>query len=307
MSHQPVLLTEVIAGLNIQSGGIYIDGTFGRGGHSQAIVERLGPQGRLIVLDQDPEAIAVARATYGADSRVTIVHSNFSEIAAVAAKHGVFGFVNGVLLDLGVSSPQLDDAARGFSFMHDGPLDMRMDISTGITAEVWLATVKEAELKEVLIMYGEERFSGRIARAIVETRQQYPIKTTVQLADIISKAVPFREKHKHPATRCFQAIRIYLNQELRAIELALERTLPLLTVGGRIAVISFHSLEDRIVKHFMRRAERGDCVPRGLPVLDRELNKKVRIVNKAIRASDAELKINNRARSALLRIAEKIA
>ena len=305
--HKTVLLQEAVDALAIgaeprRKQGVYVDGTFGRGGHSRLILEQLGEHGRLIALDRDPQAVAVA--TTIADARFSVVHASFDELAGVLTRLGLEG-VDGVLLDLGVSSPQLEDAARGFSFRRDGPLDMRMDSSQGQTAAQWLATAGEAEIREVIRDYGEERFAQQIAKAIIAARERAPIVTTGQLADIVGAAVRTREKHKDPATRTFQAVRIHINQELAHLSLALPRILELLNPGARLAVISFHSLEDRVVKQFMRAAVRSD-LPARLPLRARELPQaKLRLVGRAQRPSAEELAANPRARSAILRVAER--
>ncbi len=301
-SHQTVLLREAVDALAIRADGSYVDATFGRGGHSRLILERLGARGRLIALDKDPQAVAAA--TRISDARFCVVHASFVELAGALAHVGLEG-VDGVLLDLGVSSPQLDDAARGFSFRRDGPLDMRMDTSQGQTAAQWLETASEAEIREVIHDYGEERFAKQIAKAIVAARQGEPIVTTGQLAAIVGTAVRTREKNKDPATRTFQAVRIYLNQELAHLSLALPQILELLKPGARLAVISFHSLEDRIVKHFMRDAARAD-IPIRLPLRESELPQaRLRLIGKPLRASAQEIADNPRARSATLRVAER--
>jgi len=301
-SHRTVLLEEAVDALAIRADGVYVDATFGRGGHSRLILDRLGPRGRLIALDKDPEAVAAAKRMR--DARFNMVHASFAELAGVLDRFGLEG-VDGVLLDLGVSSPQLDDAARGFSFRRDGPLDMRMDTSRGQTAAQWLDTASEAEIREVIRDYGEERFAKQIAKAIVAARQRGPVVTTGQLADIVGAAVRTREKGKDPATRTFQAVRIYLNQELAHLSLALPQILELLTPGARLAVISFHSLEDRIVKQFMRDAARAD-VPIRLPLRERELPQpRLRLIGKPVRPSADEIAANPRARSATLRVAER--
>jgi 16S rRNA (cytosine1402-N4)-methyltransferase len=301
-SHRTVLLEEAVDALAIRADGAYVDATFGRGGHSRLILDRLGPRGRLIALDKDPEAVAAAKRI--SDARFNVVHASFAELAGVLDRLGLEG-VDGVLLDLGVSSPQFDDAARGFSFRRDGPLDMRMDTSRGQTAAQWLDTASEAEIREVIRDYGEERFAKQIAKAIVAARQRGPVVTTGQLADIVGAAVRTREKNKDPATRTFQAVRIYLNQELAHLSLALPQILELLTPGARLAVISFHSLEDRIVKQFMRDAARAD-VPIRLPLRERELPQpRLRLIGKPVRPSADEIAANPRARSATLRVAER--
>ena len=301
-AHKTVLLEEAVDALALRPDGAYVDATFGRGGHSRLILDRLGPRGRLIALDCDPEAVVAA--TRISDARFCMVHASFAELAGVLERLGLGG-VDGVLLDLGVSSPQLDDAARGFSFRRDGPLDMRMDTSRGQTAAQWLETASETEIREVIRDYGEERFAKQVAKAIVAARQRGPVVTTGQLADIVGAAVRTREKNKNPATRTFQAVRIYLNQELAHLSLALPQILDLLTPGARLAVISFHSLEDRIVKRFMRDAARAD-VPIRLPLRARELPQpRLRLIGKPVRPSAEEIAANPRARSANLRVAER--
>lgn len=305
--HITVLLQEAVDGLNIRSDGIYIDGTFGRGGHSRLILSRLGESGRLIAIDRDPRAIAEAETI--ADPRFQIIHSAFSSIPAICAELGLTGKIDGILLDLGVSSPQLDEAERGFSFMRDGPLDMRMDTSKGLSAAEWLAKVSVDDLAWVLKEFGEERFAKRIAQAVVSHNKSAnsPISRTLELAQIISDAVPFKDKHKHPATRSFQAIRIFINSELDELETALNAALSVLASAGRLSIISFHSLEDRMVKQFMRKHSKGEAVPKGLPVLESELNKNIplKTIGKAIMPSEAEITQNPRSRSAVLRVAEK--
>jgi 16S rRNA (cytosine1402-N4)-methyltransferase len=301
-SHKTVLLEEAVDALAIRPDGAYVDATFGRGGHSRLILDRLGPRGRLIALDKDPEAVVAA--TRIGDARFCMVHASFAELAGVLERFGLEG-VDGVLLDLGVSSPQLDDAARGFSFRRDGPLDMRMDTSQGQTAAQWLDTASETEIREVIRDYGEERFAKQIAKAIVAARQRGPVVTTGQLADIVGAAVRTREKNKDPATRTFQAVRIYLNQELAHLSLALPQILDSLTPGARFAVISFHSLEDRIVKRFMHDAARAD-VPIRLPLRASELPQpRLHLIGKPVRPSAEEIAANPRARSATLRVAER--
>jgi 16S rRNA (cytosine1402-N4)-methyltransferase len=306
-SHHPVLLEEALKALKLKPEGVYVDATFGRGGHAQAILQRLGPDGRLVGLDKDPQAIAVARERFAADARFSIHHASFAELRDIISEVGLLGQVDGILMDLGVSSPQLDDAARGFSFMREGPLDMRMDNSRGVSAAQWLAEAKESEIALVLKEYGEERFAKRIARAIVTARGEAPIETTGRLVEIIQSVMPKqRDQDKHPATRSFQGIRIFINRELEDLQACLEQVLEVLGAGGRLAVISFHSLEDRMVKRFMRDQARGDEFPPDLPVTVDQLNPTMRLVGKAIRASADELAQNPRARSAVLRVAEKV-
>jgi 16S rRNA (cytosine1402-N4)-methyltransferase len=305
-SHRPVLLEEAVEALAVRPDGIYVDGTFGRGGHSARILERLGPAGRLIALDRDPEAAAEAERRFGHDGRFHFDRCSFDMLQQVTDRLGVGGRLDGVLLDLGVSSPQLDDPARGFSFQADGPLDMRMDPESGESAAAWLARAGEDEIVQVLREYGEERFARRIARRIVETRRETPIERTAQLAELVAEAVPTRERHKHPATRTFQAIRIRVNDELEMLRRCLADIPSLLAPGGRLAVISFHSLEDRLVKRFMREQAEGERLPRGLPVREGRRGQTLRLVGRAIRAGEAEVAVNPRARSAVLRVAERL-
>lgn len=305
--HITVLLHEAVDALEIKPDGIYVDGTFGYGGHSRLILERLGKDGRLIAFDKDLSAVTKGRVIK--DAGFHIVHSRFSRIQEELQKLGV-SRVDGVLLDLGVSSPQLEDASRGFSFRLNGPLDMRMDTSQGQTATEWIASVSEAQLGEVIKNYGEERFAKRIARAVVATRSRQPIVTTLQLAEIVATAVRSRKQNQNPATRTFQAIRIYLNQELEELSLSLPQCVELLNPGGRLVIISFHSLEDRIVKRFMRAAANPDPLPRRLPIRNKEMQnfspQKLRLVGKAVRPRENEVAINPRARSAVMRVAERV-
>ena len=307
VDHIPVMLEEAIQALNIRPDGTYIDGTFGRGGHSRRILQELGDDGRLLAFDKDEEAVLVAREQFGSDRRFSIVHGSFAELASVVSEQGLAHRVDGLLLDLGVSSPQIDDPGRGFSFSNDGPLDMRMNRSHGQSAAEWLAVADEADIATVLHEYGEERFSRRIARAIVARRQQTPITGTHDLAGLVAQACPFKEKFKHPATRTFQAIRIFINRELDELQLCLRDSLDVLARGARLVVISFHSLEDRIVKRFMRDIARGPKLPKGLPVRHTETLGRLRLIGKSQRASDVELQHNPRARSAVLRVAEVLA
>ncbi|NKB38927.1 MAG: 16S rRNA (cytosine(1402)-N(4))-methyltransferase RsmH [Gammaproteobacteria bacterium] len=306
-THTPVLTEEVLDGLDLRPAGLYIDATFGRGGHSMAILKRLNDKGRLLVFDKDPVSIRLAENLAATDSRVQAVHASFSEIDKHAAEYDSLHLVDGILFDLGVSSPQLDDGSRGFSFMRDGELDMRMNPNTGISAAEWVNSEKQDEIVRVLKEYGEERFARRIARKIVETRVEQKITHTKQLAELITQAVPGREKDKHPATRSFQAIRIFINSELEDLREALAKVDTVLAIGGRLAVISFHSLEDRIVKRYMREMAAGDSFPPDLPVTFDQLNPKMKLVGKAIKAGRSEVERNPRARSAVLRIAEKLA
>ncbi len=304
--HVPVLLGPAIAGLNLKVDGWYIDGTFGRGGHSGAILNNLGPDGYLLAIDRDPQAISSASVSLQNDPRLELVHGEFSEIRRYAIDRKMLGKVDGLLLDLGVSSPQLDTAGRGFSFQSDGPLDMRMDPSRGASAAEWLATVEEHKLKRILQQFGEERFSGRIARAIVVARDVARITGTAQLAEIVKQAVPAHGQKRHPATKTFQAIRIFVNNELAELDRALEVSLDLLRPGGRLCVISFHSLEDRRVKRFMRDHAREAEPYRGMPDVPPEHRPKLKLIGKAISPSDEEIANNVRARSSRLRIAERM-
>lgn len=305
--HDAVLLNEAVEALVIDPNGIYIDCTFGRGGHSRAILSRLSEEGRLIGFDKDLQAIAVGEELQQEDDRFSIVHESFSLLEQEVSKRSWVGEVTGVLMDLGVSSPQLDQAERGFSFMQDGPLDMRMDTTRGQTAEQWIATTDEDDMVWAFKAFGEERYAKRIARAIVEKRAKAPITRTKQLADIISEAHPRWEKHKHPATRCFQAIRIAVNRELDDLEDTLEQVLNVLKVGGRLVAISFHSLEDRIVKQFIQKQAQGQDFPAGLPITEDMINRRMKKVGKFTKAGDSELERNIRARSAVMRVAEKLA
>jgi 16S rRNA (cytosine1402-N4)-methyltransferase len=305
--HTPVLLEEVLAGLAVRPHGRYCDATFGRGGHTAAILAALGPDGQVVAIDRDPEAIAVGRRKFAGDLRLTLVRGSFDELEQHVRAAGCVGELDGVLMDLGVSSPQLDEARRGFSFMQDGPLDMRMDNEAGQSAAQWLARAGEREIADVLRRLGEERYARRIARAIVAKRAESPIERTGQLAAIVAAAVPTREPGKHPATRTFQAIRIHVNAELEALEVALPQAVRLLAPGGRLCVISFHSLEDRIVKRFIRREEQGDPVYAGLPDVPPHARPRLRRVGGAVMAGEAEVRANPRARSAVLRTAERTA
>ena len=300
--HEPVMLAETLAALAVRPDGLYVDCTFGRGGHSASLLRLLGQSGRILAMDKDPAALASQEAkALLQDSRFALVHGSFAGLRQQAERIGMAGNVDGVLMDLGVSSPQLDEAQRGFSFLRDGPLDMRMDTSQGPTAAEWLSVTDDEEIIRVLRTYGEERFARRIALAIVAAR---PIASTRQLAAVIEQAVPFREKHKHPATRSFQAIRIAVNRELDELEEGLKNSLEVLAPGGRLVVISFHSLEDRIVKHFIREQERGKPVPARMPIVD--VHRPVlRAVGKAKKPTEDEVRTNARSRSAVLRVAEK--
>lgn len=306
-THKPVMLEECLQALAIRPEGIYIDGTFGRGGHSSAILQRLGRGGRLYALDRDPQAVRFAKDALGNDGRFTIIQSAFAMLESVARAWDIVGRVDGLLLDLGVSSPQLDDATRGFSFRADGPLDMRMNPLEGESAAQWLAVVSESELANVIWQFGEERYSKRIARAIVKERQQAPFESTARLAEVVAQAHPAWEKGRHPATRTFQAIRIFINRELDELKVALEASLRVVAPGGRLAVMSFHSLEDRIVKEFIAKHSRGDDFPLDLPVRADQLRPRLRKIGKMIPPSDTEARENPRARSARLRVAEVLA
>ena len=298
--HVSVLLAESVSALSVRADGSYLDGTFGRGGHSREILSRLSPSGKLIAVDKDPAAEASALSLAN-DPRFHFEPGSFAEISRIVTDNSL----DGILLDLGVSSPQLDDAQRGFGFSGDGPLDMRMDTRTGMTAAQWLASAPEQDIADVIKTYGEERFGKRMAAAIVKARAETPITGTRQLANIIAEANPKWEPHKHPATRAFQAIRIFINRELEDLELALECMVDKLVVGGRLVVISFHSLEDRIVKRFMRDQARGIQLPRHVPVVDSDAGKTLNLVGKAMKPSNEEIARNPRSRSAVMRIAER--
>ncbi len=305
--HTPVLPDEVLAGLAVRPDGRYCDATFGRGGHTAAILGALGPAGRVIAIDRDPDAIRAGQLRFAGEPRLTLVRGSFGRLEELVRAAGMAGELSGVLLDLGVSSPQLDEAARGFSFMQDGPLDMRMDNESGQSAAQWLARAGEREIANVIHRLGEERFGRRIARAIVAARAVEPIETTGRLAAIVAAAVPTREPGKHPATRTFQAIRIHVNGELEALEAALPQAVRLLAPGGRLCVVSFHSLEDRIVKRFIRREQDGDPVYAGLPEIPPHARPRLKRVGGAVSAGEAEVARNPRARSAVLRVAERLA
>lgn len=305
--HKPVLLEETLTALNIKPDGCYVDGTFGRGGHSQEIIKQLGAKGKLLAFDKDPQAITIARAIAANDERLKVKQGSFTQLKQSIDELGWKGKVDGIFLDLGVSSPQLDDAERGFSFRFDGPLDMRMDPAHGLSAAQWLASADERDIMMVLFDYGEEKFARRIASAIVAARQEQPITTTKRLTSIVTAANPSHEKNKNPATRTFQAIRIFINQELDDLQTCLEQAIDILAPGGRLVVISFHSLEDRIVKRFIREQCKGDDFPVDLPVMHVQLNQNMKMIGKAIKAGRNELNENPRARSAVMRIAERLA
>ncbi len=307
LDHAPVLLGEVLEGLNVQSGGRYLDGTFGRGGHTAALLERLGGNGAVVAFDRDPDAIRAGRERFDHEPRLTLIKGAFGRLTELLEAAGQPAGFDGMLFDLGVSSPQLDNAARGFSFLHDGPLDMRMDNESGITAAAWLARAPEHEIAAVIRDYGEERFAKRIAHAIVTARRSQPLTRTAELANLIATTVPVREPGKHPATRTFQAIRIHLNAELGELDAALAQSVDLLKPGGRLCVISFHSLEDGRVKRFMQRQSQEDPVYAGLPDVPAHARPTMRRVGKAVHPADAEISRNPRARSAILRIAERLA
>jgi 16S rRNA (cytosine1402-N4)-methyltransferase len=298
--HVSVLLEESVAALAIKPDGTYLDGTFGRGGHSRAILRSLSNSGRLIAFDKDPQAESSAEQ-FSEDPRFEFVRASFAEISSRVETSEL----DGILLDLGVSSPQLDNAERGFGFSDDGPLDMRMDTRAGMTAAEWLATAPEADIADVIKTYGEERFAKRMASAIVKARAESPITRTKQLATIVAEANPKWEPHKHPATRAFQAIRIFINRELEDLEIALGHTVDALSEGGRLVVISFHSLEDRIVKRFMRDQARGQQLPKHVPVIDSDTGKTLNLVGKAVKPSTDEVQRNPRSRSATMRVAER--
>lgn len=304
--HQPVLLSECLQALAIRPDGIYVDATFGRGGHSAAILQQLGPFGKLFAMDKDLEAIRFAQQHFANDPRLTMQHGSFAKLLDFLTAQGVIGQIDGILFDLGVSSPQLDNPERGFSFLHEGTLDMRMDSSQGQSAAELLATITEPDLATLLWEYGEERYSRRIARAILLARQEAPIMTTTRLANIIAKAHPAWQKGKHPATRSFQAIRIAVNHELVDLNKGLEQSLKALNVHGRLVVISFHSLEDRLVKQFMQHHERGDTFPAKLPIKKASISSHFKRLGSAIKPNMQEIASNPRARSAVLRIGEKL-
>jgi len=304
--HIPVLLDEVKEGLNIKKNGIYIDGTFGRGGHSQMILSQLGSKGQLIGIDRDPEASESLNTVFEKDERFKFIKNEMANIKQITVDNFKSDKIDGLLLDLGVSSPQLDNAQRGFSFQKEGPLDMRMDSNNGISAAKWIEKVSENKLRHILFKYGEERFSSRIARAIIRHRREKLIETTKELADIVKRAYPKTHQKKHPATKTFQAIRIYINDELKQLEKALIASIEILERGGRICVISFHSLEDRIVKRFMKSASLVADQYRGMPEVPDDYKPKLKIIGKAIKSEVDEISHNIRSRSAVLRVAERL-
>lgn len=308
LRHVTVLLDEAVEALAVRADGRYIDGTFGRGGHSRLLLERLGPDGLLLGFDKDPLAIATGQALAAEDGRFVVVQRSFAELGDEVAQRGWTGTLSGILLDLGVSSPQLDDPERGFSFLNDGPLDMRMNPERGVSAAQWIAEAPEEEIARVFKEYGEERFAKRMARAVVQRRSEKPFERTADLAQVLTVANPAWEKGKNPATRAFQGLRIHINNELGDLESGLEAALEALEVGGRLVVISFHSLEDRIVKHFMRRHAKGeaDNLPRGLPIIPKAFEPRLRLLGKPQFASPEEVAANPRSRSAVMRVAEKL-
>ncbi len=304
--HRPVLLSEAVDALAIKQDGFYLDGTFGRGGHTAEILKSLSEKGKVLAMDQDPLAIKTAEFKFANDSRFEIVRQNFENLEALVSSRGMSKQVDGILLDIGVSSPQLDDASRGFSFIKSGPLDMRMNPNVGESAAEWLAAVDEYDLTTVLMHFGEEKFARRIANAIVSARKETVINDTVQLAKIIEDAIPVKPKNKHPATRSFQAIRIHINRELDVLENALRASLKVLAVGGRLVVISFHSLEDRMVKRFFREMSRGPQIPKDIPVLAKDLEQPYKQIGRAIKPGKQEIEENPRSRSSVLRVIERV-
>jgi 16S rRNA (cytosine1402-N4)-methyltransferase len=303
--HAPVLVAEALEGLALEAGGYYVDATFGRGGHTALILQALGPEGRLLALDRDPAAIAAGRRRFADEMRLTLVHASFADLAALVPANAHGRACQGVLFDLGVSSPQLDDPQRGFSFRANGPLDMRMDPTHGEPVSAWLARAGVDEIRQVIATFGEERFARRVAQAIVAARREHPLKSTGELAALVAGAVRTREPGKHPATRTFQALRMFINDELGQLERGLAGALATLAAGGRLVVISFHSLEDRLVKRFMQRESQIDPALRGLPVIPAGARPRLNLIGRKLRPSAAELARNPRARSALLRVAER--
>ena len=304
--HLPVMTGEVMRALNVQDSGTYVDATFGRGGHTRAILDRLGPEGRVLAIDRDPESCTAARILFRTETRLTVVHARFSDLSKILLARNLSQRVVGIVLDLGVSSTQLDQPQRGFSFSRPGPLDMRMDPTHGETAAEWLARVEEMDLYRVLRELGEERFARRIARQVVQQREVMSIRTTAALSKLVADVVPTRERGKHPATRSFQAIRMHLNRELGELESALPQAVDALVTRGRLVVISFHSLEDRVVKRFMRKEASGDVYPPDLPVTHDRIRPILRLVGKPLRPTVPEVTVNPRSRSAILRTAEKL-
>ena len=305
--HTTVLLREAIDALVVDPDGFYVDGTFGRGGHTAELLSKLSPQGSVVAIDKDPQAIAEGQARFSEDARLQLVHGTFADLSEIVAQMGKTGELSGVLLDLGVSSPQIDQAERGFSFMRDGPLDMRMDTSKGLSAAEWIASADEQEIARVIKEYGEERFARRMASAVVKEREKTPITRTVQLAGILAAAHPAWERGRHPATKAFQAIRIFINRELDDLEALLAQIIDTLKVGGRLVVISFHSLEDRRVKRFIRDQEQGIKLPKNLPIRDVDRGVRLIKVGKAVKPAVSEVDGNVRSRSAVMRTAERVA
>jgi 16S rRNA (cytosine1402-N4)-methyltransferase len=306
-AHTPVLAAEALEGLALEADGYYVDATFGRGGHSALILQALGREGRLLALDRDPQAIAAGRRRFADEMRLTLVHASFADLATLVPAHAQERACRGVLFDLGVSSPQLDDPQRGFSFRADGPLDMRMDPTRGEPVAAWLARASVDEIRQVIATFGEERFARRVAQAIVARRRARALASTGELAALVSVAVRTREPGKHPATRTFQALRMFINDELGQLERGLAGALAVLAPGGRLAVISFHSVEDRAVKRFMQRASQPDVALRRLPVLPAHARPLLKLIGRKIRPGEAERTRNPRARSAVLRVAERLA
>jgi len=305
--HTTVLLHEAVDALVVDPGGFYVDGTFGRGGHTAELLSKLSAEALVVAIDKDPQAIAEGERRFSEDPRLQLVHGSFADLSEIVAQMGKSGELSGVLLDLGVSSPQLDQAERGFSFMRDGPLDMRMDTSKGLSAAEWIASADEQEIARVIKEYGEERFARRMASAVVAERAKTPITRTVQLAGILAAAHPAWERGKHPATKAFQAIRIFINRELDDLEALLEQIIDTLKVGGRLVVISFHSLEDRRVKRFIRDQDQGIKLPKNLPIRDIDRGVRLIKVGKAVKPAGTEVDGNVRSRSAVMRIAERVA
>ena len=306
-AHTTVLLHEAVDALVIDPDGFYVDGTFGRGGHTAELLSKLSPQGSVVAIDKDPQAIAEGQVRFSEDTRLQLVHGTFADLSEIVAQMGKTGELSGVLLDLGVSSPQIDQAERGFSFMRDGPLDMRMDTSKGLSAAEWIASADEQEIARVIKEYGEERFARRMASAVVKEREKTPITRTVQLAGILAAAHPAWERGRHPATKAFQAIRIFINRELDDLEALLAQIIDTLKVGGRLVVISFHSLEDRRVKRFIRDQEQGIKLPKNLPIRDVDRGVRLVKVGKAVKPAVSEVDGNVRSRSAVMRTAERVA
>ena len=307
IEHKTVLLDEAVEAMLVDPSGLYVDGTFGRGGHSAELLSRLSDDGQVIAIDKDPQAISAGQKRFEQDKRLTMIHGSFADLAEIVEQAGKHGTVSGVLLDLGVSSPQLDQPHRGFSFLKDGPLDMRMDTTQGISAAEWIAAADEAEIARVIKEYGEERYARRMAAAVVRARNEKPITRTLELAQILSEAHPAWERGKHPATKAFQAIRIFINRELADLEALLSQIIDCLKVGGRLVIISFHSLEDRRVKRFIRDQEQGIKLPKNLPIRDIERGIRLIKVGKPIKPANSEIQDNPRARSAVMRVAERVA